>query len=132
MAADADVGVSRAQKHLGLVAGQIQAGHLAARHQDQRLGRLALVAAGENRRVPAYLMEVRRKMRHHGRFSDAAHGEAADADHGGPEGVLDSDTERYVGAMARAPDPGERCKDEAGGKLMKWARDAFREGFPYL
>ena len=69
-------------------------------------------------------------MRHHGRFSNTAHGESADANHRSLEGMLGGNTERDVGAMAGTPDPGERREDNARGKFGKRAGDAFGERFP--
>jgi hypothetical protein len=79
---DSDVGISSMQEHLGFIAGQIQAGDLAARDQDDRLGGFALVTASEDGGVAASLTQTRRQMRHHRRFADTAHRQAADADYG--------------------------------------------------
>ena len=45
-------------------------------------------------------------------------------------GSLRGETQRDVDAMARAPDPGERRENNARGKLVQRARNAFGEGFP--
>ena len=93
-APDSDMGVSGAQEHLRLIAGQIQAGDLAARDQNNGLGRFAFVAASEDRGVAAGLAQALRQMRHHRRFPDAAHGQSADADYGSFERPLRGETQR--------------------------------------
>ena len=82
------MGVAGAEEHLRLVAGQIQAGDLAARNHNRWLGRLAFVAAREDGGIAAGFAQARRQMRHHGRFPDAAHGQSADADHRSFQGAL--------------------------------------------